>query len=232
METVGAYEAKTHLPRLLDRVARGEEIRITRNGRPIARLVPESVEEAQISKPSSPRSANSARGGASAMTSRSASWWKRGGDSDARKKARARRPGEDFVLDNSICMAWSFEDETSTYADAVLDRLAKACAVVPALWPLEVANSLLMGEHRKRATEAETIKWIGILTSLPITIDDATNAHAWGDTLSLARGHNLTAYDAAYLELAIRRDLPIATLDAKLKAAAEAIGVALYEVAE
>jgi predicted nucleic acid-binding protein len=91
-----------------------------------------------------------------------------------------------------------------------------------------VANSLLMGERRKRATEAETIKWIGILTSLPITVDDATNAHAWGDTLNLARGHNLTAYDAAYLELAIRRGLPLATLGAKLKAAAEAVGVGLY----
>jgi predicted nucleic acid-binding protein len=150
----------------------------------------------------------------------------------ARKKGRVRHPGEDFVLDNSICMAWSFEDETSDYADAVLDRLAKSRAFVPALWPLEVANSLLMGERRKRATEAETIKWIGILSALPITIDDATNAHAWGDILSLARGHALTAYDAAYLELAIRRDLPIATLDVKLGAAAEAVGVALYEVPE
>lgn len=126
-------------------------------------------------------------------------------------------------------MGWSFEDETDEYADAVLDQLAKARAVVPALWPLEVANALLMGERRKRSTEADTIKWTGILSLLPIIIDDETNAHAWSDTLSLARGHNLTAYDAAYLELAIRRGLPLATIDGKLKLAAKAVGVAIFE---
>jgi predicted nucleic acid-binding protein len=148
----------------------------------------------------------------------------------AKAKGSARKSREGFVLDNSIVMAWSFEDETDEYAEAVLDRLAIARAVVPALWPLEVANALLMGERRKRSTEAETIKWTGILKSLPIVIDGETNAHAWSDTLSLARGHNLTAYDAAYLELAIRRGLPLATIDGKLKFAAETVGVALFDV--
>ncbi|AMV40229.1 type II toxin-antitoxin system VapC family toxin [Planctomyces sp. SH-PL62] len=146
----------------------------------------------------------------------------------ARAKGRAVKPSEHFVLDNSIAMAWSFEDETDDYADAVLDRLATEKAVVPALWPLEVANALLMGERRKRSTEAETIKWTGILASLPIIIDSETNAHAWADTLNLARGHQLTAYDAAYLELAIRRGLPLATIDGKLKLAAQAVGVPLF----
>ena len=127
----------------------------------------------------------------------------------AKAKARAHKPPEGFVLDNSIVMAWSFEDEVDKYVDAVLDRLADTKAVVPALWPLEVANALLMGERRKRSTEAETIKWTGILASLPITIDSETNSHAWSDTLSLARGHNLSAYDAAYLELAICRWPPL-----------------------
>jgi predicted nucleic acid-binding protein len=148
----------------------------------------------------------------------------------ARAKARAPKVRDEFVLDNSIVMAWSFEDETDEYAEAVLDRLASNHAVVPALWPLEIANALLMGERRKRSTEAETIKWTAILRSLPIVIDGETNAHAWSDTLSLARGHNLTAYDAAYLELAIRRGLPLATMDGKLKLAAESVGVALFEV--
>ena len=148
----------------------------------------------------------------------------------AKAKERARKPAEGFVLDNSIVMAWSFEDEVDEYADAVLEKLADTRAVVPVLWPLEVANALLMGERRKRSTEAETIKWTGILASLPITIDGETNSHAWSDTLSLARGHNLTAYDAAYLELAIRRGLPLATIDGKLRTAAEAVGVALLEV--
>ena len=145
----------------------------------------------------------------------------------AKAKRRATKPKVSFVLDNSIVMAWSFEDEIDEYADAVLDRLATTSAVVPALWPLEVANALLMGERRKRSTEAETIKWTGLLASLPIIFDEETNAHAWGDTLSLARGHNLTAYDAAYLELAIRRGLPMATIDRKLRIAAEAVGVAI-----
>ncbi len=148
----------------------------------------------------------------------------------AKAKLRGRKPAEGFVLDNSIVMAWSFEDENDEYADAVLERLADTRAVVPALWPLEVANALLMGERRKRSTEAETIKWTGILAALPIAIDGETNSHAWSDTLNLARGHDLSAYDAAYLELAIRRGLPLATNDRKLKTAAEAVGVALLEV--
>jgi predicted nucleic acid-binding protein len=148
----------------------------------------------------------------------------------ARAKGRAVKTKVEFVLDNSIVMAWSFEDESDDYADAVLDRLASASAVVPALWPLEVANALLMGERRKRSTEAETIKWTGILAALPIIIDDETNAHAWSDTLGLARGHNLTAYDAAYLELAVRRSLPLATIDRKLETAAAAIGVPRFDI--
>jgi predicted nucleic acid-binding protein len=148
----------------------------------------------------------------------------------SKAKGRAGRPGEDFVLDNSVVMAWSFEDEIDEYADAVLDRLATARAIVPALWPLEVANALLMGERRKRSTEAETIKWTAILSSLPIVIDSDTNAHAWRETLNLARGHNLTAYDAAYLELAVRRGLPLATIDKMLKFAAKTVGVALFDV--
>ena len=148
----------------------------------------------------------------------------------AKAKARSPKLKDGFVLDNSIVMAWSFEDETDEYADAVLDRLAATRAVVPVLWPLEVANALLMGERRKRSTEAETIKWTGILSLLPIVVDGETNAHAWTETLNLARGHSLTAYDAAYLELAIRRRLPLATIDGKLQRAAKAVGVAIFDV--
>jgi predicted nucleic acid-binding protein len=148
----------------------------------------------------------------------------------ARAKGRSTKLKDGFVLDNSIVMAWSFEDETDEYADAVLDHLAAKRAVVPALWPLEVANALLVGERRKRSTEAETVKWTGILSLLPIVIDDETNTYAWTNTLNLARGHNLTADDAAYLELAIRRGLPLASIDGKLKAAAATVGVAMFDV--
>ena len=140
------------------------------------------------------------------------------------------RAAPGFVLDNSIVMAWSFEDETSPYADAVLDRLTSGRAIVPSLWPLEVANALLMGERRKRSTEAETIRWIGILNRLPIVIDDETNTRAWGETVALARGHKLSAYDAAYLELAMRSGLPLATLDERLKTVAQAVGVLPYSI--
>ena len=88
-----------------------------------------------------------------------------------------------------------------------------------------------MDERRKRSTEVETIRWTGILASLPIVVDSETNAHAWSETLNLARVHQLTAYDAAYLELAMRRGLPLATTDAKLKLAAQAVGVPLFDAA-
>jgi predicted nucleic acid-binding protein len=100
--------------------------------------------------------------------------------------------------------------------------------VVPALWPLEVANTLVVGERRKRSTPAQAATWLSLLEAFPITVDAETAAHAWVETLALARAQDLSAYDAAYLELAMRRGLPLATLDEKLKKAATAVGVGLY----
>jgi predicted nucleic acid-binding protein len=103
-------------------------------------------------------------------------------------------------------------------------------AHVPSLWPLEVANALLVGERRKRITPADAARFLAILGAFPITVDDETVSHAWTDTLHLARAHNLSSYDAAYLELAIRLGLPLAALDGKLKTAAQAVGVPLFKV--
>lgn len=133
-----------------------------------------------------------------------------------------------FVLDGSLALAWYFKDEADAYADAVAARLPFSRAVVPLIWPLEVANALLMGERRQRSTEAQAARWLGYLGSLPIDVDDETNRRAWGEVLSLARPRRLSAYDAAYLELAMRRGLPLATLDDKLKAAASAVGVPAF----
>jgi predicted nucleic acid-binding protein len=144
------------------------------------------------------------------------------------KRKSKEKPGA-FVLDGSITVAWFFEDETNTYAESVEDALARAAAVVPALWPLEVANALLVGERRKRTTEAKVTQFLALVTSLPIAIDDETAARAWQESLQLARAHHLSVYDAAYLELALRRGLPLATLDDPLKAAATAIGVSEYK---
>ena len=136
---------------------------------------------------------------------------------------------KNFVLDGSVTMVWGFEDEADEYAEAILERMPDLQAHVPSLWPLEVANALLVGERRRRITSAETARFLAILGAFPITVDDQTVAHAWTDTMHLARAHNLSSYDAAYLELAIRLGLPLAALDGKLKTAAGAMGVPLFE---
>lgn len=136
---------------------------------------------------------------------------------------------KNFVLDGSVTMVWGFEDETDEYAEAILERMPDLQAHVPSLWPLEVANALLVGERRRRITSAETARFLAILGAFPITVDDQTVAHAWADTMHLARAHNLSSYDAAYLELAIRLGMPLAALDGKLKTAAGAMGVPLFE---
>src|SRR3954467_342998 len=119
---------------------------------------------------------------------------------------------EEFILDNSVAMVWGFEDEAEPYAEALLDLMPTARAYVPTLWPLEVANVLLVGERRKRITPADTAKFLSLLGTFPITIDDETTGRAWSETLNLARSQALSVYDAAYLELAMRRGLPLATL--------------------
>lgn len=141
-----------------------------------------------------------------------------------RKKARP----QPFVLDGSLALAWCFPDEKAPYPQTVLDSLTDTSALVPALWHLEVANALLVGERRQRCTPADTQKWLSFLRALPIAVDEETSARAWNDVLGLARAHHLTVYDAAYLELAARRSLPLASLDDRLKSAATAVGVAEY----
>jgi predicted nucleic acid-binding protein len=135
---------------------------------------------------------------------------------------------ETLVIDCSLAMAWYFKDEATPYTNAVRASLATERAVVPALWPLEVANVLLMGERRKRSNEARATKWLRYLRALPIAVDQETPFRAFDPILNLARSHKLTAYDAAYLELAVRRGIPLSTLDSELKKAAQAVGVTIY----
>jgi predicted nucleic acid-binding protein len=134
-------------------------------------------------------------------------------------------PPDRFVLDGSVTLAWLFLDEQDPYADAIIDKLPNLEMLVPRIWHLEVANVLRIGERRKRCSQADTAQWLSYLAGLPIMVDAWTEAHAWSDTVSLARQHALTAYDAAYLEIAIREGVALATLDAQLKAAAQAVGV-------
>jgi predicted nucleic acid-binding protein len=147
-----------------------------------------------------------------------------------KKKVVAKPPKEGLVIDSSIAIAWCFPDEQDEYSRSVLDALSSERAIVPDLWHLEVANTLVVGERRKCSTQADTVTWLGFLALLLITVDGETKAHAFGDKVNLAREHKLSAYDAAYLELAMRRGLPLATLDENLKTAAQSVGVVLYGV--
>lgn len=135
---------------------------------------------------------------------------------------------ERFVLDCSVTLAWLFDDEQDAYADAILARLPSIEMIVPRLWHLEVANVLVSNERRGRCTQADSTNWFAFLSNLPISVDRETELHAWSDTMTLARQHGLSVYDAAYLELALREQLPIATSDKKLKSVATAIGVSLF----
>ena len=132
-----------------------------------------------------------------------------------------------LVVDSSMTLAWYFEDEKTEESTAVLHRVADAGAVVPALWRLEVLNGLQVAVRRRRITIAYRDASLDDLRSLVIAIDPGTNHQAWSATLRLCDRFGLTPYDAAYLELALRRQLPLATLDGELIRAARAENVPL-----
>jgi predicted nucleic acid-binding protein len=117
----------------------------------------------------------------------------------------------------------------SDYADAVLARLEDDTAVVPSLWPLEVANGLVSAERRRRLTAAGLARAVELSLALPIDVQAVPVDLALVAVLELARRHGLTAYDAAYLDLAMRQGLPLATEDAALRGAAGRVGVSLLE---
>ena len=133
----------------------------------------------------------------------------------------------EFVIDNSVVMSWCFDDEANGYADDVLDLLALGKAYVPAIWPLEVGNVLLVAERKGRLRMSDSIKFITLLTELPIIVEQETPERMTHEILSLARHHDLSTYDASYLDLALRKGLPIATQDRQLKSAAQSCQVAL-----
>lgn len=135
----------------------------------------------------------------------------------------------EFVLDNTVTMAWCFPDETSDYSDGVLNLLAAdGAAVVPVLWPYEVANVLLLAVRKTRIPRAKAAEFVEELESFRITVDDGLG-YAFNRVIDLGEQYRLTAYDAAYLELAIRKELPLASLDQDLTRAALASGVKLIK---
>lgn len=135
----------------------------------------------------------------------------------------------DFVLDCSVTMAWCFDDESNDYTDTILDKLNKAKAVVPAIWPLEVANVLLMCQRKKRISAVQSSNFIDALSVLPIFVDPSTSSRAMHTIFMLANQVNLTIYDAAYLELALRENIPLATLDKEMIEAAKKNAIEVLE---
>jgi predicted nucleic acid-binding protein len=117
-------------------------------------------------------------------------------------------------------MSWCFEDENNDAADMILEKLRDAKALVPSVWPLEVGNVLLVAERRGRLSEADSARFVEMLSSLPIYSELETAQRAMSNVLFLAREHKLSTYDASYLDLAMREGISIATLDRGLQRAA------------
>ena len=132
-----------------------------------------------------------------------------------------------FVLDASIAMTWCYEDEEDPYANAALIALETSQAVVPWVWSLEIANCLMVGERRSRLTEAESFRFLSVLESLNIVMDESSPNHLMDDVLSIGRHHALSSYDACYLELALRKGVPLATLDQRLRETAIQLGLSI-----
>lgn len=131
-----------------------------------------------------------------------------------------------LVMDGSTALGFLMSDEQAPRALLALEALERGVPTwVPSHWALEVANGLLMAERRKRVSQADAAEALGILAQLPIETDTETARRASGETVGLARQFALTVYDAAYLELALRRGAALATSDAALAKAAKKAGV-------
>ena len=132
-----------------------------------------------------------------------------------------------FVVDCSVAMAWLFHDEGTPKTSVLLNRLSSETALVPAWWFIEITNVLAMAERKRRITPAQSDAFIADLSKLAIERDDEAPNRAFTHLLALCRTHRLTSYDAIYLDLAIRRNLPLGTLDNDLRRTARKLGVGL-----
>jgi predicted nucleic acid-binding protein len=134
---------------------------------------------------------------------------------------------QDFVIDNSVVMSWCFKDETSKYTDTVLGLLEQTTAYVPGIWPLEVSNVLLVAERRKQLSQSDSSRFISLLLELPIIVEPESTERTLSEILALAREYKLSSYDASYLDLAMRKGLPIATTDKNIISAARRCKVSI-----
>ena len=134
-----------------------------------------------------------------------------------------------IVVDASVALAWCFPDEASEYADGVLVALEGRTVIVPAIWALEITNALLVGERRKRVRQPDFRRFVELLRGLTITEHSQTIADTVINVLPLAREYGLSAYDAAYLDLAVRQGAPLATLDSALQKAGRSAGINIFK---
>ena len=132
-------------------------------------------------------------------------------------------------MDNSIVMSWCFEDEGNCYADAVLESLEFVQGLAPAVWPLEVANVLLVAERKKRIDRSSVVRFLALLQGLPLKVEHEPPCRALTEIFALARDRGLSSYDASYLDLAMRFGIPIATMDESLIKAAKHCSVPLFD---
>ena len=135
-----------------------------------------------------------------------------------------------IVVDASVALAWCFPDEASEYADGVLVALEGRTVIVPAIWALEITNALLVGERRKRVRQPDIRRFVELLRGLTITEHSQTIADTVINVLPLAREYGLSAYDAAYLDVAVRQGAPLATLDNALREAGRSVGITIFKV--
>jgi predicted nucleic acid-binding protein len=134
-----------------------------------------------------------------------------------------------FIIDCSITMAWCFSDEATAAVSKLQDRLERETALVPSHWFLEVTNVVAMAEKRKRILTAKTTAFLELLEEMDIEVDEEATSRAFEHLLPLCRRIGLTGYDAVYLDLALRRGLPLASLDDDLRAAAQQLGIEILE---
>ena len=130
-----------------------------------------------------------------------------------------------FVIDSSVALTWLLPDEQGSPADELADRLEHGGAARPRYGYFRVGNALITAQRRKRLTERETELLLKTVETLPVDLDTKSAADSFAAVTACARKLGLTTYDAAYLELAQRRGLPLATLDQRLADAARKIGV-------
>ena len=136
------------------------------------------------------------------------------------------------MLDASATLPWCFRDEETEYTRALQEELADGEVLVPAIWPFEIVNALVMAERRGRIAVTDIERFIGDVETMRIAVDGGGASRAFHEVRSLARRHGgskLTAYDAAYLDLALRESIPLATLDSDLIQAAMAEGVSVFQ---